>query len=43
MNALNRRLGEALLADGRVRAPAKGESTAWQLEEIERLSARGII
>jgi predicted amidohydrolase len=32
-----------LLADGRVRAPAKGESTAWQLEEIERLSARGII
>jgi predicted amidohydrolase len=32
-----------LLADGRVRAPAKGESTAWQRADIESLAARNII
>jgi predicted amidohydrolase len=32
-----------LLADGRARAPEKGESTRWQLADIDRLSKNGII
>jgi predicted amidohydrolase len=32
-----------LLADGKVRVPEKGESTRWQLADIERLGKSGII
>jgi len=32
-----------LLRDGQVRAPDKGESTRWQIADIERLADRGII
>lgn len=32
-----------LLRDGQVRAPEKGETTRWQLADIERLANKGII